>query len=74
VLGDKGQGPQGGICGMVQLHHAGAFLLTRTFVRMMVIGERLGTVHTNDPMALAAQTAKAAEYPQLVLEATYGLH
>jgi hypothetical protein len=37
VLGDKGQGPQGGICGMVQLRQAGAFLLTRTSVRPLPV-------------------------------------
>jgi transposase len=36
-------------------------------------GQRLDTVRIdNDPMALAAQIAKAGENPQVVLEATYG--
>lgn len=33
AVSDTSQGPQGGICRMVQLWHAGAFLLTRTSVR-----------------------------------------
>jgi transposase len=42
-------------------------------VRMTETGERLDTVRIdNDPMALAAQIAKAGEHPQVVLEATYG--
>lgn len=42
-------------------------------VRMTETGERLGDVRiVNDPMALAAEIAKAGEQPQVVLEATYG--
>lgn len=42
-------------------------------VRMDEAGNRLDTVRIdNDPMALAAQIAKAGENPQVVLEATYG--
>jgi transposase len=42
-------------------------------VRMTENGERLGTARiANDPMALAAEIAKAGEHPQVVLEATYG--
>jgi len=37
VLGDKGPGPQGGICSMVQLRHGGAFLLRRAFVRTLPV-------------------------------------
>ena len=36
-------------------------------------GERLGTARIdNDPMALGAEIAKAGEWPEVVLEATYG--
>jgi hypothetical protein len=36
-------------------------------------GQRLGTVRIdNDPLALAAEIAKAGEHPEVVLEATYG--
>jgi hypothetical protein len=42
-------------------------------VRMAETGDRLGTARIdNDPMALAAEIAKAGEHPQVVLEATYG--
>src|SRR4051812_31902429 len=42
-------------------------------VRMDEAGQRLDTVRIdNDPLALAAQIAKAGENPQVVLEATYG--
>jgi transposase len=42
-------------------------------VRMSDTGDRLGSVRIdNDPMALAAEIAKAGEHPQVVLEATYG--
>jgi transposase len=42
-------------------------------VRMTETGQRLGTVRVdNDPMALAAEIAKAGEHPEVVLEATYG--
>jgi transposase len=42
-------------------------------VRMTGTGERLDNVRIdNDPMALAAEIAKAGEHPQVVLEATYG--
>jgi len=42
-------------------------------VRMDEAGNRLDTVRIdNDPMALAAQIAKAGQAPQVVLEATYG--
>jgi transposase len=42
-------------------------------VRMDPTGQRLDTVRIdNDPVALAAQIAKAGEHPQVVLEATYG--
>jgi transposase len=42
-------------------------------VRMTEAGARLGQVRIgNDPMALAAEIDKAGEYPQVVLEATYG--
>jgi len=42
-------------------------------VRMDSAGQRLDTVRIdNDPLALAAQIAKAGEHPQVVLEATYG--
>jgi len=42
-------------------------------VRMDQDGQRLDTVRIdNDPMAFAAEIAKAGEHPQVVLEATYG--
>ena len=42
-------------------------------VRMTEAGERLDTVRIdNDPLALAAEIAKAGEAPEVVLEATYG--
>ena len=42
-------------------------------VRMDQAGQRLGSCRIdNDPMALAAEIAKAGEHPQVVLEATYG--
>jgi transposase len=42
-------------------------------VRMTETGQQLDSVRiTNDPMALAAEIAKAGEHPQVVLEATYG--
>jgi transposase len=42
-------------------------------VRMTETGQRLETVRIdNDPMALAAEIAKAGEHPEVVLEATYG--
>ena len=42
-------------------------------VRMTETGQRLDTVRIdNDPMALAAEIAKAGEDPEVVLEATYG--
>ncbi|MGX7671119.1 IS110 family RNA-guided transposase [Plantactinospora sp. DSM 117369] len=42
-------------------------------VRMTEAGERLDSVRIdNDPMALAAEIAKAGEHPQVVLEAAYG--
>ena len=42
-------------------------------VRMTESGERLDWVRIdNDPMALAAETARAGESRQVVLEATYG--
>jgi transposase len=42
-------------------------------VRMTEAGERLGWVRiANDPVALAAEIAKAGERPRVVLEATYG--
>jgi transposase len=42
-------------------------------VRMDLAGQRLDSVRIdNDPMAFAAQIAKAGEHPQVVLEATYG--
>jgi hypothetical protein len=42
-------------------------------VRMTEAGERLGCVRIDDdPMVLAAEMAKAGEYPEVVLEATYG--
>ncbi|OJF15146.1 IS110 family transposase [Couchioplanes caeruleus] len=42
-------------------------------VRMDQAGQRLESKRIdNDPMALAAEIAKAGEHPQVVLEATYG--
>src|SRR3954452_7111503 len=42
-------------------------------VRMTEAGEQLGCVRIdNDPLALAAEIAKAGEHPDVVLEATYG--
>ncbi len=42
-------------------------------VRMNAAGERLGTARiANDPVALAAEMAKAGPNPEVVLEATYG--
>ena len=42
-------------------------------VRMDQAGNRLDIVRIdNDPMALAAQIARAGEQPHVVLEATYG--
>jgi hypothetical protein len=42
-------------------------------VRMTETGQRPDCVRImNDPMALAAELAKAGEHPQVVLEATYG--
>jgi hypothetical protein len=42
-------------------------------VRMSEGGEKLATVRIdNDPVALAAEIAKAGERPEVVLEATYG--
>src|SRR5512133_1466643 len=40
---------------------------------MTEAGEKLETVRIdNDPVALAAEIAKAGEHPEVVLEATYG--
>jgi transposase len=42
-------------------------------VRTDETGERLSTIRIdNDPLALAAEVAKAGEHPEVVLEATYG--
>ena len=42
-------------------------------VRMTRAGQVLDTVRIeNDPLALAAEIARAGEHPEVVLEATYG--
>jgi hypothetical protein len=42
-------------------------------VRRNQAGETLDTVRIdNDPVALAAELAKAGEHPEVILEATYG--
>jgi len=42
-------------------------------VRRNEVGETLETVRIdNDPVALAAELAKAGEHPEVILEATYG--
>ena len=44
-------------------------------VRRNDAGETLDTVRIdNDPVALAAELAKAGEHPEVILEATYGYY
>jgi transposase len=60
---------------MAQRQYVGIDLHRRrsVIVRADASGERLSTVRIdNDPMALAAEVAKAGEHPEVVLEATYG--
>jgi transposase len=58
-----------------QQHYVGIDLHRRrsVIVRRTESGETLETVRIdNDPVALAAELAKAGEHPEVILEATYG--